>query len=207
MKTTEPPIERFSLAERITHWLVAGSFVYTALTGLSMWSPRLYWLAAVLGGGATISHWHPWAGAIFAAIFSTMMRRWHQPMQLDHDDRLWLRHSHRFIQHQEFGLLESGRFNAGQKALFWTQAICGLLLLASGLVLWWPEAMPRTVRLAAVLLHPIAAVISIGGIIVHIYMGTLAVPGALRSMTRGWVSARWAALHHGKWYREIRRHP
>lgn len=207
MKTTEPLIERFTLAERITHWLVAAAFVYTALTGLSLWSPRLYWLAAVLGGGSTVAAWHPWAGVIFAALFATMMRRWHQPMRLDHEDRLWLRDSHRFIRHEESGLPESGRFNAGQKALFWTQAASGLVLLVSGLVLWWPEWMPRTARVAAILLHPVAAVVSIGGLIVHVYMGTAAVPGALRSMTRGWVSARWAALHHGKWYRETRRQP
>ena len=203
--TPNPKLERFSLPERCTHWLVAGSFVYSALTGLSLWSPRLYWLAAVLGGGPTVARWHPWAGVIFATVFSLMFRRWHRPMRLDSDDRLWLRHSHRFIAHEESGLLESGRFNAGQKALFWVQALSGLTLVVSGVVLWWPESMPRLLRVSAVLVHPAAAVVSISGLIVHIYMGTAAVPGALRSMTRGWVSARWALLHHAKWYRELRR--
>ncbi len=198
-------LERFSLAERCTHWLVAASFVYSALTGLSLWSPRLYWLAALFGGGSTVARWHPWAGVIFAAVFSLLFRAWRRQMLLDADDRLWLRHGRRFIAHEESGLLESGRFNAGQKALFWVQAASGLTLLASGVVLWWPESMPRLLRLAAVLLHPAAAVVSISGLIVHIYMGTAAVPGALRSMTRGWVSARWALLHHARWYREARR--
>jgi formate dehydrogenase subunit gamma len=205
MKPADAKLERFSLAERATHWLVAASFVYAVLSGLSLWSPRLYWLAAVLGGGPTMARWHPWAGAVFAAMFAILFRWWRRQMWMDADDRLWLRHGHRFMAHQESGLLESGRFNAGQKALFWVQSVSGLALLATGLVLWWPETMPRGLREAAVLLHPAAAVVSIAGLIVHIYMGTAAVPGALRSMTRGWVSDRWAQMHHSKWHREVRR--
>ena len=83
----------------------------------------------------------------------------------------------------------------GRKMLFWVQS-AALVLFASGLVLWWPELMPRALRLAAVLVHPLAAIASIGGIIVHIYMGTAAVPGALRGMIQGWVSPGWAASHH-----------
>ena len=107
--------------------------------------------------------------------------------------------------HDESGLPEAGRFNAGQKALFWMQAASGILLFLTGAVIWWPESMPRGLRELAILLHPIAAVISIGGLIVHIYMGTAAVPGAFRGMIRGWVKPAWAASHHSKWYREIRR--
>ena len=205
MPLTEPKkVARFSLAERVVHWSVALSFLYTALTGLSLWSPRLYWLSGVFGGGATVAQWHPWAGVLFAALFALMFRRWSSQMRLDADDRLWLRHGHRFITHQESGLLEAGRFNAGQKSLFWVQAVNGTLLLATGIVLWWPEAMPRLLRLSAVLIHPVAAIVSIGGLIIHIYMGTAAVPGAFRSMVLGWVRPGWAALHHAKWYREVR---
>ena len=205
MPLTEPrKVARFSLAERIVHWTVALAFLYAALTGLSLWSPRLYWLSSVFGGGATVARWHPWAGVLFAGVFAVMFRTWHSQMRLDRDDHLWLRHGHRFMMHEEFGLVEAGRFNAGQKSLFWLQALNGLLLLATGLVLWWPESMPRALRVSAVLIHPVAAIVSIGGLIVHIYMGTAAVPGAFRSMLQGWVKPGWAALHHPKWYREVR---
>ena len=93
-------------------------------------------------------------------------------------------------------LPEAGRFNAGQKDVVLGAVGRPLVLFASGLVLWWPELMPRALRLAAVLVHPLAAIASIGGIIVHIYMGTAAVPGALRGMIQGWVSPGWAASHH-----------
>jgi formate dehydrogenase subunit gamma len=63
--------------------------------------------------------------------------------------------------------------------------------------------MPRGLRLAAVLVHPAVAVVSIAGIILHIYMGTAAVPGALRGMVSGWVTDAWARAHHPKWHREV----
>ncbi len=101
------------------------------------------------------------------------------------------------------GLAIGPRAHAGQKMLFWLQCVSTLLLVASGVVLWFPEMMPRGLRLAAILIHPLTAVISLGAIIVHIYMGTAAVPGAFKGMVRGWVKPRWAARHHPKWFRKI----
>ncbi|MBI3209415.1 MAG: formate dehydrogenase subunit gamma [Candidatus Solibacter usitatus] len=197
-------VTRFSSAERLTHWLTAISFLYAGLSGLAIWSRRMWWAAIALGGGETVRAWHPIAGVVFALLLATMFRRWSAQMRLDADDKRWLAVSHKYAVHQEGGVPESGRFNAGQKMLFWLQSSSAILLFASGAVLWFPELMPRTLRLAAILIHPIASVASIGGIIVHIYMSTLVVPGALRAMLRGWVTPAWAASHHAKWFREIK---
>ena len=193
---------RFSLAERAVHWMTAISFLYAAFTGLALWSPALFWLSSPLGGGEAIRRWHPWGGLVFAVALGMMFRRWSKEMRLDAQDREWLRQARRYAVHDEAGLPEAGRFNAGQKALFWTQSVAALLLFASGAVLYWPELMPRGLRLAAVLVHPSAAIVSMAGIVLHIYMGTAAVPGALRGMIRGFVSESWARAHHPRWYRE-----
>src|SRR5437867_5881019 len=182
----ESRLIRFSVNERVVHWLVALSFLYTALTGLALWSPRLFWLASIFGGGTTVRGWHPWSGLLFVVFFAAMFRKWRPQMRLDSDDRLWLRKAHHYAVHDYAALPEAGRFNAGQKSLFWIQAIAGVLLVASGVVLWWPGVMPRALREFAVLLHPASAMVSIGGIIVHIYMGTAAVPGSFRGMVQGW---------------------
>src|SRR5262245_31484061 len=198
-------LARFSVAERVNHWIVALSFLYAALTGLSLWSPRLYWLASIFGGGVTVRAWHPFGGLIFVVVFVWMFRSWKTQMRLDNDDRRWLRLAHRYAAHDYQSLPEAGRFNGGQKSLFWLQSVNAVLLLISGIVLWWPESMPRGFREASILIHPIAAILAIGGLIVHIYMGTAATPGAFRGMTQGWVKPGWASSHHAKWYREIRR--
>jgi formate dehydrogenase subunit gamma len=202
MKQTIERIPRFDVAERVVHWLAAITFLYSALTGLGLWSQKLYWLTWIFGGGVTVRAIHPWGGVLFTLALSLMFRRWVGRMMLDADDRVWLRKAHKYAVHDEAGLPEAGRFNAGQKLLFWLQVCTASLLLLSGVVLWWPEVMPRGLRLAAVLIHPLAAIAAIGGIIVHIYMGTAAVPEAFRGMIQGWVRPGWAASHHPKWYRE-----
>jgi formate dehydrogenase subunit gamma len=202
---TEERIARFSFAERVVHWTVALSFLYAALTGLALFSPSLFWLSSVFGGGEAVRRWHPWGGFAFALALALMFRSWAKDMRLDALDRSWLRNAHRYAVHEEDGLPEAGRFNAGQKLLFWMQSLAAMFLFASGVVLYWPESMPRALRLFAVLVHPSAAVVSIAGIILHAYMGTAAVPGALRGMIRGWVSPAWARSHHPRWYREIAR--
>lgn len=196
-------IERFSAGERTVHWLVAGSFVYVAATGLSLWSPKLLWLSTVFGGGETTRWGHPWGGVLFAAVLGVMFVRWARQMLLDRDDRRWLRQSRRYALNEPGGMPESGRFHGGQKMLFWAQSLAAIALLVSGLVMWFPSSAPRGLTFAALLIHPLAAIVAIGGIIVHIYMAVAAIPGSLRAMTRGSVSADWAAAHHAKWYAKI----
>ncbi len=196
-------IERFSFRERAVHWLVAGSFAYATATGLSLWSPKLLWLATVFGGGEVTRWGHPWGGLLFAAVLGLMFVSWARQMRVDADDRRWLRQSHRYAMNDAAGMPESGRFHGGQKMLFWAQSLAAVALLTSGLVMWFPGTAPRGLTFAALLIHPLAAIVAIGGIIVHIYMAVAAIPGSLRAMTRGWVSADWAASHHAKWYAKI----
>ena len=196
-------VGRFDVRERFVHWMVAISFVYSALTGLSMWSRKLFWVASVFGGGETVRSMHPFGGVLFAFALGMIFKNWASQMKIDADDIKWLKQSPRYARNDESGMPESGKFNAGQKMLFWLQSISALLLFASGMVLWFPELMPRVLRLSAVLVHPLAAIASIGGIIIHIYMSAFAVPGSLRAMLEGWVTPGWAKAHHAKWYREI----
>src|SRR5438034_11230521 len=104
----ESKVNRFSVTERTVHWLVALSFLYTALTGLALWSPRLFWLASVFGGGTTVRGWHPWGGLLFVVVFALMFRSWSYQMRLDSDDRQWLRKAHHYAAHDDAALPEAG---------------------------------------------------------------------------------------------------
>ena len=48
-----------------------------------------------------------------------------------------------------------------------------------------------------------AALITIGGIIIHVYMGVFLVPGGLGAITTGYVTRGWAKAHHALWYRQV----
>jgi formate dehydrogenase subunit gamma len=38
----------------------------------------------------------------------------------------------------------------------------------------------------------------------HIYLGLFGVPGSLRGMVKGDVSAEWAKEHHNVWYEQLK---
>ena len=55
-------IERYPFHERICHWLTGFAYLYCLATGLAFYSPYLFWLAVILGGGPTSRFWHPLVG-------------------------------------------------------------------------------------------------------------------------------------------------
>ena len=63
-------IVRYDFRERLVHAIAALSYVYLLLTGLAFWTPALYWLAIVLGGGYLSRLLHPWVGVFFTAVVS-----------------------------------------------------------------------------------------------------------------------------------------
>ncbi len=205
MERREPEVVlRYTMAERVVHWIVAVSFLYLLLTGLALFSPPFYWLAGLLGGGPAIRYWHPVVGVVFFAALVVMLLLWARDMKLEPHDREWLRHLREYAVGQEEAVPESGRFNAGQKLLFFLQFLAGVLLLASGVVLWFPLSFGRLLREASFVVHDLAATAAMGALILHVYMGVFVVRGSWEAMTRGTVSRRWAQVHHGRWYRQLR---
>jgi len=109
------------------------------------------------------------------------------------------------VHNREEKLPEVGRYNAGQKVLFWVLILSMLVLLLSGIVIWreYFSSFFGIVSLRwASLLHAAAAFVLIVSIIVHIY-AAIWIKGSMGSMLYGTVSRAWARKHHPAWYREI----
>src|SRR5215472_9185580 len=53
------------------------------------------------------------------------------------DDRQWLRQPGDAFSGRDRRLPEAGRYNAGQKVLFWVMVACMVLLLLSGPAIWY----------------------------------------------------------------------
>jgi len=85
----EEKIVRYTFGERINHWIGALSYIYLLMTGLAFWSPYLFWLAAVVGGGPTARFWHPWFGLIFTVSIFWTFKEWRGDMKIDDADRAW----------------------------------------------------------------------------------------------------------------------
>jgi formate dehydrogenase subunit gamma len=201
-------IERYTLAERVVHWTSGLTYIYQLLTGLAFYSPHLYWLAILLGGGATSRYWHPLIGLLFTAALFWMFRVWARDMRITALDREWSDAIGHYIRNEDEQLPLADRFNAGQKFFFWVMLFAGTVMLVSGVALWIPEKIPwslRFLRYTAVLLHVSAALVSIGAFIIHVYMGTAMVRGSFTAIVRGVVPPAWARTHHRLWYNRVAR--
>jgi formate dehydrogenase subunit gamma len=156
---------RYAFHERLTHWIAAGSYIYLLLTGLAFYSPWCFWIAVMLGGGQVSRMLHPWAGLIFTGAILKMFSMWTGQMHPTAVDKAWWDSIGHYIRNEDERMPAAGRYNAGQKLLFWGFIICGVLLLLSGAILWFPEYVPwnlRLLRYFAVLVHPSAALLTIG---------------------------------------------
>ncbi|MBI3528521.1 MAG: formate dehydrogenase subunit gamma [Betaproteobacteria bacterium] len=197
-------VQRYSDSERVNHWIVAIAFILAGLSGLSMFHPALFWLSNLFGGGPWTRILHPFIGVVmFAAFLSMMLRFWNYNKIEDRDWR-WLKQWRDVVNNREDKLPEVGRYNAGQKVLFWLMVICTVTLFVTGVLFWRPwfaDYFPITLVRLATLLHSAAATVLIIGIIVHIY-AAIWIKGSIRAMMRGTVSAKWAAKHHRAWLRE-----
>lgn len=198
-------IERYTANQRSNHWLTAIAFVILALSGLALFHPSMFWLTNLFGGGTWTRILHPFVGIVMFASFAWLAVGMWSHNKMNREDAAWLAKWRDVAANREEGLPEVGRYNAGQKLLFWLMVLSMLLLLCSGIVAWQPyfaPAFPITLVRLALLVHAVSAFALILGIIVHIY-AALWIKGSMAAMTRGYVSSAWARKHHSAWYREV----
>lgn len=199
-------IERYSFHERLCHWITGIVYSYCLATGLAFYTPYLFWIAIALGGGPTSRFLHPFAGLVFVGAAVWMHELWRRDMTITPIDREWLSKSGNYATNNP-DVPPQDRFNGGQKVFYWVMFVGALLLVISGLVMWFPESLPpalHALRGIAILLHESAALITIGAFIIHVYMGVFVVPGSVEAIVRGKVSERWAKAHHRLWFDRIR---
>ncbi len=202
----EDLVPRYSFGERANHWIGALAYIYLLITGLAFWSPYLFWLAVIVGGGPTARFWHPWLGLVFTASLFWTFKEWRRDMQMTEDDRRWGKAIPYYIENEDDKLPPQGRFNYGQKLFFWGIFYSVILLLLSGIVLWETDLVPwdlRFLRYTAVLIHVSVALITIGLFLIHVYMSAILEEGSFGSMIHGYVTRAWAWTFHRTWYYEV----
>ena len=196
---------RHPVYTRVLHWTVAIFFVLALLSGFAIYSPWLYrWLTPIFGGGPMTRFLHPWFSIFFTIAFAFQFVNWLRPMRWTPNDSRWMRRLKAYVTNTEkTEPRETGFFNAGQKVYFWLLVFGTLLLLITGLVMWFDHVTPRWFVAISYVLHDIAALLLLAGFIVHIYEGTAAQPGTFRSMVDGTVTDSWARTHHPAWYEDV----
>lgn len=199
----EEPIQRYSASERINHWIVVFFFLLATISGLGFFFPSFNWLMNIFGTPQMARVLHPFSVVIMFAFFLLMFLRYWKHNLINREDIVWAKNIHKIAMNEEIG--DTGRYNFGQKCVFWAAIISLVLLLVSGVIIWRPYfAAYFSISLIriALLAHSLAAVALIIVIMVHIY-AALWVKGTITAMVEGWVPAAWAKKHHPRWYREI----
>jgi len=209
-KPTGRMIARFTPFERSAHWANAIAFSILAISCLVMAFGKFFLLPVF---GTTLFGWltyllknaHNFAGPVFAVslliVFVTFVRD-NLPAK---GDLNWLRKGGGMLGGDE---VKSGRFNAGEKIVFWGGVLLlGLIVLGSGLVL--DKLIPglvyeRSTMQLAHMVHSVSNILMVVMFMGHIYLGTVGTEGAYEGMKTGYVDETWAKEHHQLWLDDVK---
>lgn len=200
-------ILRFTAIERFAHWLMAGSFIILAITGLNLVLGRtmvLPWLGET--AFSTLTVWgkiaHNYVGWAFMLGLLLSFLVWIVHNIPNKTDAAWIA--------QGGGLFKKGvhppakKFNAGQKVIFWATTLGGAALSFTGFMMLFPAlAGTQADWQFYQLIHGIVAAGLSFVIIAHIYIGSIGMEGAFDAMGSGEVDLNWAKEHHSLWVEEV----
>ena len=202
-------IERFTYFERAAHWSNAIAFCVLAISGLVMAFGKFTLLPLI---GHTLFGWltyvlktaHNFAGPLFAVSLVIVFVVFVRDNFPGRSDLVWLRKGGGL-----FGGSEppSGRFNAGEKIVFWGGVfLLGFFVVSSGLTL--DKLLPgleysRGDMQIAHMIHAVSTVLMMCLFLGHIYIGTIGMKDAYKAMKTGYVDETWAEEHHALWHADI----
>lgn len=195
-------IKRFNGFERAAHWMTASSFVVLGLSGLNLTFGR-FLLLPIIGPEAftAVSLWgkiaHNYLAFPFTLGIVLLFLVWVKDNIPNARDIAWFKAGGGLIGH---GHPEAGRFNGGQKMVFWITVLGGALVSISGYILIFPFTVTDIAGMQlAHIVHGVLSVLMVAAMIAHIYIGSVGMEGAFDAMGSGDVDLNWAKEHHSLW--------
>ena len=198
-------LQRYKDGDRMNHWFIALMFVLAGLSGLAFFHPSLFFLSHLFGGGSWSRILHPFMGLLMVLGFAGMFVRLWRDNVVNDADREWKKHMGDMLRGNKASMPPVGKYNYGQKLVFWAMVVSLVLLLVTGVMFWQPWFTPYVgipLQRAAVLVHAAAAMLLVAATIMHVY-AAIWVKGTVRAMTRGTVTDSWARTNHALWHQEM----
>jgi formate dehydrogenase subunit gamma len=201
-------IVRFNAFERFIHWMTATCFIVLAISGLNITFGKSL-LLPLMGPGAftvwsqALKYAHNFLSFPFSIGVIVIFLMWVGGNIPNSVDVRWIKEGFG-------GILNSdkhppaGRFNAGQKVIYWIVVLGGTAVAVSGYLLMFPFYGGLTVSgmQFAEIVHAVIAVLFVAAMLGHIYIGTIGMEGAFEAMGTGEVDVNWAREHHSLWLDE-----
>ncbi|MFE7414836.1 cytochrome b/b6 domain-containing protein [Streptomyces laurentii] len=197
-------VRRFGPSQRIVHratgWLMLICLAAAACLYLNP-------LAQLVGRRPLVAGVHRWSGillpvplllGLLSAEFRADLRRLNRFAVYD---RRWLRAVRRGLTKPQDR--PAGKFNAGQKLYAGWIAGAVLVMMFTGLLMWFMGFLPFLSRAGAIFVHDILAW-AIALVLAGHLRKAYADPEARRGMRTGYVTRPWADRHHPRWLDEER---
>jgi formate dehydrogenase subunit gamma len=182
--------------------LTAVSFVVLGLTGLNITFGKIVLLPLIgpyafsdLSQAAKYVHnFTSFAFVVGLFLIAVIFFRDNFPEKVDID---WLKQGGGFIRSKH---APAGRFNLGEKLVYWLSLAAGIAVSISGFLLLFPFHGTNIAEMQlAQVVHAVMAILFVALILAHIYIGTLGMEGAFEAMGTGEVDLNWAREHHDLW--------
>ncbi|MFF8476583.1 cytochrome b/b6 domain-containing protein [Streptomyces sp. NPDC015414] len=200
--TPAPPdsrVRRFGAAQRWVHRGTAALMGVCVLTAACLYIPQL---AVLVGRRALVVRIHECAGLALPVpvLLGLASRAFRADLRFLNrfgpHDRVWLWAA--LSRDKRRSSRPAGKFNAGQKVYAAWIAGASLVMLGTGLMMWFTRLTPLVWRTSATFVHDWLA-LTIGVVLAgHIGMA-LGDPEARRGLRTGTVSRRWAEREHPLW--------
>jgi formate dehydrogenase subunit gamma len=194
------PLPRFSRAERWVHGTTALLMLVCIATALVLYNASL---SIAVGSRNVVEAVHVYCGfALPVPMVVGLVSRAYR-MDLRRLDRFtpadwsWLRSSSR-----RDGAIPVGKFNAGQKLNSSLSAGAILVLLMTGVTMYFTHLAPLAWRVGATFVHDWSA-LAVGLLVAGHTVYAVRDREALRGMATGKVSLEWARREHSLWVEEV----
>jgi len=196
---------RFNAFERFVHWMTATCFIILAISGLNITFGKDL-LLPIMGPGAftgwsqALKYLHNYLSFPFTIGVVLIFLMWvggNIPADVDKE---WLKRGGGIMGHDH---PPAGRFNAGQKLIYWIVVIGGAAVAITGYLLMFPfyGTGVSGMQLAQIV-HGVVSLLFVAAMLGHIYIGTIGMEGAFEAMGEGTVDVNWAKQHHSLWLQE-----
>jgi formate dehydrogenase gamma subunit len=195
-KNFERNVLRFRLHERFWHFVSMSTVVFLAVTGFC------FLLGKSNPLGPLARQIHTYVGYAATVGLVGIFLGWFIYMFPAKGDLTWLMKAGGYLGGVK-GHLPAGKFNAGQKILFWIIIACCGTLAATGITMGLFRGAHFAHQEIVYTVHDTAALLMVILLMAHIYLGAVVVSHSLNAVFGGKVGDEWAKQHHSNWRYEI----
>lgn len=214
MSSNQKMVKRFSKWVIVAHWTNAFAFFALYITALPLYTDFFSWMYPIFGGPENLRLFH----RIFAVLFilPPLVMMLVDPKSFFHwikQTLTWRKNDLAFFTKfpkEFFGghvkdMPKQDFYNAGEKLNSILTIFSAILLIGSGVVMWFASSFPIGLVLWAYPIHNIAFGLSIAVVVGHIFL-SVGHPNSkvsMQGMTKGDVPVKYAKEHHEAWYDEL----